>query len=95
MPHSTLDPQQRCEAAHLGDASPCEGPCDAVTVLDRHGDTAAACVHHGARLYASLIGPRVHPGSVPGAALEVYYRAQSTSPFAWLDHHEIPDGDER
>ncbi|MEV7934917.1 bifunctional DNA primase/polymerase [Kitasatospora sp. NPDC088264] len=31
MSASTHDPQPRCEAAHLGDASPCEGPRDAVT----------------------------------------------------------------
>ncbi|MFG2820243.1 hypothetical protein ACGFX4_12530 [Kitasatospora sp. NPDC048365] len=84
MPQNTDDQQQRCEAAHLGDPSPCQGPRDAVTVLDRHGDSAAACVHHGIRLYASLIGPRVHPGSVPGAAITVHQRAQTTSAFAWL-----------
>ncbi|MFJ1932678.1 hypothetical protein ACIOGZ_08395 [Kitasatospora sp. NPDC088160] len=94
MSASTHDPQPRCEAAHLGDASPCEGPRDAVTVLDRHGDTAKACVHHGTRLYASLIRPRVHPGNVPGAALQVYYRAQTTTAFAWLDHHQLPGEDE-
>ncbi|MEU1287551.1 hypothetical protein [Kitasatospora sp. NPDC005856] len=94
MPESSTGPQPRCEAAHLGDASPCEGPRDAVTVLDRRGDGAKACVHHGTRLYASLIDPRVHPGSVPGAALDVHHRAQSTSAFAWLDHHQLPDEDE-
>ncbi|MFE5579866.1 hypothetical protein [Kitasatospora sp. NPDC056531] len=95
MPGNTTAPQPRCEAAHLGDASPCEGPRDAVTVLDRHGDAAKACVHHGIRLYASLIDPRVHPGSVPGAAIEVYKRAQTTSAFAWLDHHQLPNEEER
>ncbi|MFD8785965.1 hypothetical protein [Kitasatospora sp. NPDC059599] len=95
MPGNTTSPQPRCEAAHLGDASPCEGLLDAVTVLDRHGDAAKACVHHGARLYASLIDPRVRPGSVPDAAIDVYYRAQNTSAFAWLDHHRLPREDER
>ncbi|MFF4813260.1 hypothetical protein ACFY2K_01610 [Kitasatospora sp. NPDC001309] len=95
MPGNTTSPQPRCEAAHLGDARPCEGPLDAVTVLDRHGDAAGACVHHGARLYASLVDPRVRVGSVPGAAIEVYYRAQTTSAFAWLDHHQLPDEEER
>ncbi|MFJ8626239.1 hypothetical protein ACIRD3_25850 [Kitasatospora sp. NPDC093550] len=95
MPGNTTAPQPRCEAAHLGDASPCEGPLDAVTVLNRYGDAAKACVHHGTRLYASLIGPRVQPGSVPGAAVEVHNRAQTTSAFAWLDHHQLPNEEER
>ncbi|MFF1903359.1 hypothetical protein [Kitasatospora sp. NPDC058218] len=95
MPGNATEPQPRCEAAHLGDASPCQGPQDAVTVLDQHGDAAEACVHHGTRLYASLIGARVHPGSVPGAAIEVHNRAQSTSAFAWLDHHQLPNEGER
>ncbi|MFD8082718.1 hypothetical protein ACFV4F_13615 [Kitasatospora sp. NPDC059722] len=95
MPGNTTAPQPCCEAAHLGDTTSCEGPLDAVTVLDRHGDAAKACVHHGTRLYASLINPRVHVGSVPGAAIEVYNRAQTTSAFAWLDHHQLPSEDER
>ncbi|MFJ8470593.1 hypothetical protein [Kitasatospora sp. NPDC094011] len=85
MSGPTPDPQPRCEATHPDDASPCEGPRDAVTVLDRHGATAKACVHHGARLYASLISPRVRPGSAPEAAIEVYNRAQTTPAFAWHD----------
>ncbi|MEV7935266.1 hypothetical protein AB0O82_03905 [Kitasatospora sp. NPDC088264] len=95
MPGNTTFPQPRCEAAHVDDASPCEGPCDAVTVLDRHSDSAEACVHHGARLYASLIGPHVLPGSVPDAAIEVRHRAQTTPAFAWLDRHQVPNGEER
>ncbi|AUY51261.1 hypothetical protein [Streptomyces sp. CB01881] len=95
MPGNTTAPQPRCEAAHLGDASPCEGPRDAVTVLNRHGDAAKACVHHGTRLYASLIDPRVRPVSVPGAATDVCNGAQATSAFAWLDHHQLPNEDER
>ncbi|MFD5467043.1 hypothetical protein ACFWIQ_30095 [Kitasatospora sp. NPDC127059] len=94
MPGNTTSPQHRCEAAHVDDTSPCEGPRDAVTVLDRHGDAAKACVHHGARLYASLISPRVRPGSAPDAAIDVYNRAQSASPFAWLDR-QLPNEDER
>lgn len=95
MPGNTTAPHPRCEAAHLGDASPCEGPRNAVTVVDRNGDAAKACVHHGTRLYASLISPRVYPGSVPDAAIEVFNRAQTTSAFAWLDHHQLSSEVER
>lgn len=74
----------RCPAAHVDDPDPCEGP-EAVVILDEHGDEARACVHHGARLYASLHRPRVRPLSGhDGIALEVYYRAQHTAPFAWI-----------
>ncbi|MET8544109.1 hypothetical protein ABZW03_26185 [Kitasatospora sp. NPDC004799] len=95
MPRNPIGPQHVCEAAHPEDASPCEGPRDAVTVVDRNGDAAKACVHHGTRLYASLIGPRVYPGSVPDAAIEVFNRAQTTSAFAWLDHHQLSSEVER
>jgi len=73
----------RCEAAHRDDPTGCEGAQDAVRIIDQHGTETPACVHHGARLYASLDKPLVHTGTVHRAALAVYYRAQSTPPFAW------------
>ncbi|MFI6153308.1 hypothetical protein ACIBCA_11490 [Kitasatospora sp. NPDC051170] len=95
MPGNTTSPQPRCEATHPDDASPCEGPLDAVTVLDRQGSAAGACVHHGAHLYASLVDPRVRVGSVPGAAIEVYHRAQAIPAFAWLNRRQLPTEGER
>ncbi len=79
-----MSPQNtRCPAAHPEDPTPCEGPADAVKVIDQHHSEVRGCVHHAARLYASLVGPRVYPVAVESAALEVYYRAQRTEPFAW------------
>lgn len=75
----------RCPAAHPEDLSPCEGPQDAVTVVDRQGAEALGCVHHAARLYASLDRPRVYPSEGHlGAAVEVYRRAQQLKPFGWM-----------
>ncbi|MET9414130.1 hypothetical protein ABZY03_08050 [Streptomyces klenkii] len=74
----------RCIAAHSEDPTSCEGPLDAVRITDRRGGQALACVHHGARMYASLDGARVYPVSVSSAALEVYTRALTISPFAWM-----------
>lgn len=77
--------QTRCAAAHAEDPTPCEGPHDAVRIVDQLGAETLACVHHGARLYASLDRPRVYP--MPGhdqAALEVYTRAQGIEPFEWM-----------
>lgn len=51
----------RCPAAAAKDPTPCEGPRDAATIVDRHGREAAGCVHHCARLLAGLEGARVHP----------------------------------
>ncbi|GAB2887564.1 hypothetical protein [Streptomyces mayteni] len=74
----------RCAAAHPDDPTGCEGAGDVVRIVDRSGRSVLACVHHGARLYASLTRPRVYPmpGS-DGAAIEVYQRAQSLPPFCW------------
>lgn len=56
-----------------------------VRVVDRSGAELLACVHHGARLYASVDDPRVYPlPGHDGEALEVYYRAQRLEPFPWL-----------
>lgn len=75
----------RCAAAHDADPTPCEGPQDAVRIVDRYGSEVLACVHHGARMYASLIGPRVYPmPGHDGAAIEAYQRAQDLPPFCWL-----------
>ena len=75
----------RCPAAHPEDPSPCEGPHDAVRVLDQQGAEALGCVHHAARLYASLERPRVYPTpGNDGAALDVYRRAQTIEPFEWM-----------
>ncbi|MFF2953962.1 hypothetical protein ACFVVU_21800 [Kitasatospora sp. NPDC057965] len=95
MPGNTPAPQPVCEATLLGDAGPCEGPRDAVTVLDRHGTSTKACVPHGIRLHASLTDAHVLPGSVPCADTEVRERSRTTSAFAWLDHHQLPDWDKR
>jgi hypothetical protein len=75
----------RCQAAHPEDRTACVGPKTAVRIVDRHGEAVLACVHHGARMYASLIGPRVYP--MPGhdrAAIDVYRRALELPPFVWL-----------
>lgn len=78
----------RCAAAHTEDPTPCEGPHDVVTVIDQHGTETLGCVHHGARLYASLVRPRVYPTpGNDGAAIEVYNRAQTTRPFPWIEEN--------
>jgi hypothetical protein len=64
-----------CEAAHPDDRSPCEGPRDAVRIVDSTGGHALGCLRHAAVLLAALVGGRVYPLSVPGAAIEVYHRA--------------------
>lgn len=79
----------RCPAAHSDDPTPCDGPHDAVTILDHplggHGSEVTACEHHGARLLASLTRGRVHPGSAgDGSALRVYKTAQELPPFVWM-----------
>lgn len=71
----------QCPAAHVEDHRPCEGPSDAVRIVDRVGGEVSGCVRHGAVLLASLDGARVFPGSVGGAAIEVYARAQRRRPF--------------
>ncbi|WP_246144819.1 hypothetical protein [Actinacidiphila oryziradicis] len=98
---TTVTPQtgqtdaRRCDAAHPDDPTPCEGPHDAVEIRDRFMSRARdaitvgtlGCVHHGARMLASLDGGRVYPGpsGAPGdaAAIDAYQRAQALPPFAW------------
>jgi len=67
----------RCALAHDDDPRPCEGPRDAVRLVDRTGEAATGCVMHAARAYASITGVRAYPGSVPGAAIDTYKRAMS------------------
>jgi hypothetical protein len=71
----------RCAAAHSDDRSPCEGPGDAVQIVDRTDAQVAGCVRHGAVLLASTASARVYPGSVPGAAIEAHRRAATLRPF--------------
>lgn len=84
----------RCAAAHHDDPTPCEGPHDAVLIRDRQMSRArdamtegiTGCVHHGARMLASIDGARVYPGSVPGAATSVRAAADSIRPFCWYEN---------
>ncbi|QSB14043.1 hypothetical protein JQS43_21270 [Natronosporangium hydrolyticum] len=70
-----------CAAAHPEDWSPCDGPVDAVRVVDRAGDSVAGCVHHAAVVLASVVEARVYPGSVAGAAIEAFRRSRARRPF--------------
>ncbi|WP_345945299.1 hypothetical protein SALCHL_005753 [Streptomyces albus subsp. chlorinus] len=75
---------RRCAAADEADPTPCEGRPAAVTVIARDGTQHTGCVHHTARLLASLEGARLHPSAaaLPWAC-EVYCRAAQLPPFAW------------
>ncbi|MEV6565503.1 hypothetical protein [Streptomyces kronopolitis] len=73
----------RCPAAATKDPTPCEGPHDAATIVDRHGREVAGCVQHCARLLAGLDGARVHPFAPTPQSLEIYFRAGELPPFAW------------
>jgi hypothetical protein len=75
-------PDRRCAAAHAEDVSACEGPLDAVRVVDELGGEVLGCVRHGAVLLASLECGRVYPGpGHDGYAIEVFKRAQQLKPF--------------
>ena len=78
---ATLDDAVRCPAAHPEDRSSCQGPADAVLIVDAVGDEAIGCVHHGAALVASVAGTRVYPLAVPGAAIDCYRRAVGLPSF--------------
>jgi hypothetical protein len=65
-----------CAAAHIDDPRPCDGPADAVVVRDKFGGEASGCVRHAAAMLAAVDGSTVHAGSVPGAAIEAFKRAQ-------------------
>ena len=74
-------PAGRCPAAHPDDRSPCQGPPDAVRVVDRTGNQRQGCVHHASAALASIKDARVYPGSVAGAAIDAYRRARFRGPF--------------
>ncbi|MFJ9470283.1 hypothetical protein [Streptomyces caniferus] len=76
-------PHGRCPAAAAKDPTPCEGPREAATIVDRQGGEVAGCVHHCARLLAGLEGARVHPFVPTSRSLDVYSRARELPPFAW------------
>lgn len=78
-------PDTRCAAAHPDDPTPCNGPHDAVRVLDPDGGSADGCEHHGARMLASIEGGRIVPGSVDGAATRAFAAADSIRPFCWYE----------
>lgn len=76
---------RRCAAADARDPTPCEGRADAVAVLDAAGRQLTGCVHHGARLLASLDGGRLHPSAAALPwAVEVYCRAAELPPSPWI-----------
>jgi len=84
---------ERCGAAHREDYTLCEGDPEAVEIVLESGDRVLACVHHGARFYASVTRPRVYPVGGPdgphaGAALEVYHRAAGMKPFFWMSEKD-------
>ncbi|MEU7431963.1 hypothetical protein AB0B07_14100 [Streptomyces sioyaensis] len=81
--HASAASRGRCPAAAPKDPTPCEGPHDAATLVDRHGREVAGCVHHCARVLPGLDGARVHPFVPAGRALEIYSRARELPPFAW------------
>ncbi|WP_395369463.1 hypothetical protein OHU45_11055 [Streptomyces tubercidicus] len=83
VPGANSTPSIRCPAAAAKDPTPCEGPQDAATIIDRHGRESAGCVHHCARLLAGLEGARVHPFVPAPQALDIYSRARELPPFAW------------
>ncbi|MBD3550848.1 hypothetical protein [Streptomyces sp. SP18CM02] len=78
-------PAGRCTAAHIEDPTPCQGPRDAVTILDGTGNVATGCEHHGARMLASLGGAHIEPGSVVGAATRAFAASQAIRPFCWYE----------
>ena len=90
-----------CVAADPMDMPPCEGPTDAVVVTEisslgvlghvGQGEGLTACVHHGARILASMVDGRVDPGTGnttgrtgwPTACIEVFVR-EALPGAVWL-----------
>jgi hypothetical protein len=68
---------RRCQAAHPEDPSPCEGPRNAVRVVDQVGEQRYGCVHHAAVALGCIQGVRVWPESVAYAAIEAHNRASA------------------
>lgn len=81
----------RCGAAHRTDPSPCEGLTDAVLLVDDAGSERLGCVHHAARLKASVPPCGVFPGPsayagyphTHDAAREALARAQRMTAYDW------------
>ncbi|WP_411130002.1 hypothetical protein [Streptomyces sp. x-19] len=76
----------RCQAAHPNDPTPCVGPHDAVTVLWWTGISASGCEPHATRFLASLDEGTVLSGSVDGAAKRVREAARAIHPFPWMTY---------
>ncbi len=51
----------RCQAAQLADPRPCQGPTEAVQIVDQTNVSTPACLLHGSVLLASLERGRVYP----------------------------------
>ena len=82
----TTLPGRRCGAAHRADLSPCEGLTDAVLLVDDAGSERLGCVHHAARLKATVPcgvfpGPSAYVGYLPDhdAAREALARAKEAT----------------
>ena len=76
----------RCAAAHPDDPTPCNGPHDAVRIIDPQGSKTTGCEHHGARLLASLDdGARAVEGSAPAAGARVTLAADTIRPYCWYE----------
>lgn len=80
-----LDPAVRCAAAHTEDPTACQDQHGVVQVVDGVGGQVTGCVHHTARMLASIDGARAValPGH-EGAAAEARRRAAALPAFAWL-----------
>ncbi|GAA0449902.1 hypothetical protein [Streptomyces olivaceiscleroticus] len=86
IPHSrsrSVVGDRRCPAAVPKDPTPCAGPHDAATLVDRLGGEVVGCVTHLARHLAGADGTRVHPFTPPSRALDIYSRARELPPAAW------------
>jgi hypothetical protein len=85
---------ERCAAANPEDRRPCEGPPDAVRILDHFQGEVTGCVRHAAAMLASVNRARVYPGpaGIDGAAIEVFKRSQRRRPFDFVSD-DVPEGE--
>jgi hypothetical protein len=75
----------RCQAAQLADPRPCQGPTEAVQIVDQTNVSTPACLLHGSVLLASLERGRVYPlNGADNSAITVFTRAQGLPPFDFL-----------
>lgn len=92
-------PTSRCATAHPDDLTPCVGAQDAVRLVVPEWPDTLGCVHHAARVYASLTAPRVYPGrddaEAGQSAIDVYYAAFEIRPYPWLAENAQRNGGER